>query len=33
MKTKNGSVKEMGILESKNCPHCGEEVIILYDDF
>jgi DNA-directed RNA polymerase subunit RPC12/RpoP len=30
---KNGSFKEMGILDGNNCPNCGGEVVILYEDF
>ena len=30
---KNGSLKEMGILDGNNCPNCGGEVVLLYDSF
>lgn len=33
MQPKNGSLKEMGILDGNNCPNCGGEVIIIDDDF
>lgn len=29
---KNGSLKEMGILDGNNCPNCGGQVILLYDN-
>ena len=33
MQPKNGSLKQMGILDGNNCPHCGGEVILLHDGF
>jgi len=29
MQQKNGSLKEMGILEGNNCPNCGGEIVVL----
>jgi hypothetical protein len=33
MRPKTGSLKEMGILDGKNCPNCGGEIVLLYDGF
>ncbi len=29
LQSKNGSLKEMGILEGNNCPNCGGEIILI----